>query len=83
MLGSPKTGSIEIINNKARHNLIDVKCRWRSDRLEFLGTAWSNKSDAKPPGAITHEVCCLAAQLEGILNIHQSWMIPFIFYGAG
>jgi hypothetical protein len=30
-------------------------------------------------GAITHEVCCSAAQLEGILNIHQSWMIPFIF----
>ena len=36
---------IEIINNKARHNLIDAKCRWR---WEFWGTAWSNKSDAKP-----------------------------------
>ena len=22
---------IEIINNKARHNLLDAKCRWRSD----------------------------------------------------
>ena len=40
--------------------------RWR---CEFLGTAWSTKSDAnppegdtKPPGVITHEVCCLAAQ---------------------
>ena len=26
--------SIEIINNKARHNLMDAKCRWRSDRLD-------------------------------------------------
>ena len=40
-----------------------AKWRW-----EFLGTAWSNKSDAnpleedtKPPGAITHDICCLAA----------------------
>ena len=56
---------IEIMNNKARHNLIDAKCRWHSDRLdkevllcscpwarwrcEFQGTAWSNKSDANPP----------------------------------
>ena len=36
--------SFEIINNKARHNLIDAKCRGRSDWLN--GTAWSNKSDA-------------------------------------
>ena len=35
---------------------------------EFLGIAWSNENDAnppegdtKPPGGITHEVCCLAA----------------------
>ena len=59
--------TIEIINNKARHNLIDAKCRWRSDQLDgagsFLGTPWSNESDANPPGAITHEICCLAAQL--------------------
>ena len=26
--------SIEIINNKARHNLMDAKSRWRSDRLD-------------------------------------------------
>ena len=25
---------IEIINNKARHNLKDAKCRWHSDRLD-------------------------------------------------
>ena len=45
---------IEIINNKARRNLIDAKCRWRSDWLDgvvsFLATAWSNESDATPPG---------------------------------
>ena len=29
--------SIEIINNKARHNLIDAKCRWRSDWLDSTG----------------------------------------------
>ena len=29
--------SIEIINNKARHNLIDAKCRWHSDRLDGAG----------------------------------------------
>ena len=44
-------------------------------RCEFLGTACSNESDAnpqegdtKPPGAIIHEVCCLAAQRKGRLN---------------
>ena len=25
---------IEIMNNKARHNLIDAKCRWRSIQLD-------------------------------------------------
>ena len=25
---------IEIISNKAKHNLMDAKCRWRSDRLD-------------------------------------------------
>ena len=62
--------TIEMINNKASHNLIDAKCRWSSDRLdgcEFLGTARSKESDVNPPeqnyqGAITHEVCFLAAQ---------------------
>ena len=46
---------------------MDAKCRWRC--CEFQGTPWSNKSDANPPGetinhqgAITHGLCCLAAQ---------------------
>ena len=30
----PATISIETINNKARHNLIGAKCRWRSDWLD-------------------------------------------------
>ena len=30
----PINYTIEIINNKARHNLMDAKCRWRSDRLD-------------------------------------------------
>ena len=47
---------IEIIHNKARHNMIDANTvRWCSDQLDgavvgsFLGTPWSNKSDAQPP----------------------------------
>ena len=51
---------------------------------EFLGNTWSNKSDAnppdgdkKPPGAITHEVCCLAAQYHQIKIIKS---IPYLFF---
>ena len=49
--------NIEIINNKARHNPINVKYvlsngfligRWRCS-WEFLGTPRSNDSDAQPP----------------------------------
>ena len=29
---------IEMINNKARHNLINAKCRWLSDRLDGAGS---------------------------------------------
>ena len=50
------------MNNKARHNLIDAKCRWHSDWLdgavsfvELLGqTKVTNlnppEGDTKPPG---------------------------------
>jgi hypothetical protein len=47
---------------EAWHSFIDAKCR-----------PWSHKSNANPPGgdtkppgpgAITHEVCCLAAELQ-------------------
>ena len=45
--------NIEIINNKARHNLMDAKCRWRSDWLDGGMSLRSNKSDANPPGGDT------------------------------
>jgi hypothetical protein len=65
--------TIEIMNNKARHNLIDAKCRWRSDRLDGAGSNREPLGQTKVmqirqretlnhQGAITHEVCCLAAQ---------------------
>ena len=65
---------IEIINNKARHNLIDAKCRWRSDWLDGSVSLWEPLGQTKVmqihqretqnhQGAITHEVCYLAAQL--------------------
>jgi hypothetical protein len=65
---------IEIINNKARHNLIDAKCRWRSDWLDGAVNFWEllgqmkvmqihQRETQNHQGAITHEICCLAAQL--------------------
>ena len=65
---------IEKINNKARHNLMNAKCRWHSDRLdgavsfrEPLGQTKVMQSrqgeTLNHQGAKTHEVCCLAAQL--------------------
>ena len=69
--------SIEIINNKVRHNLIDAKCRWHSDRLDSAVSFWELLGQTKVMqirqretqnhhGVITHEVCCLAAQLSCI-----------------
>ena len=63
-----------MINNKARHNLIDAKCRWRSDRLDGAGSFWELLGQTKVTqirkgetqshkAVITHEVCCLSAQL--------------------
>jgi len=64
---------IEIMNNKARHNLIDAKCRWRSDRLDGPVSFREMLSKTKVmqirqeetltrQGAITHEVCLSAAE---------------------
>ena len=61
---------IEIINNKARQNLINAKCRWRSDRLDDAVSFWEllgqikvmqirQRETQSHQGAITHEVCCL------------------------
>ena len=65
---------IEMMNNKARHHLIDEKCRWRSDWLdgalsfrELLGQMKvmqirQRETQIRQREA-THEICCLAAQL--------------------
>ena len=45
---------IEIINKKARHNLMDAKCRWRTDWLVGAGSFMEqNKRDANPLGGDT------------------------------
>ena len=59
---------IEIINNKARHNLIDAKCRWRSDQLDgavvvrCLGTPGETKVSGDRQTETTHASYCLAAK---------------------
>ena len=74
--GTPcKRTIIEIMNNKAMQNLMDAKCRWRSDRLDGAVSFREPLGQMKVmqirqgetlnhQGAITHEVCCLAAQSE-------------------
>ena len=65
---------IEIINNKARHNLINAKCRWRLDQLDGGESFWEPLGQRKVmqirqrktqiyQWAITNEICCLSAQL--------------------
>ena len=62
-----------MINNKARHNLIDAKCRWHSDQLDGAVSFREPLGQTKViqirqgetinhQGAITYEVCCLVAQ---------------------
>ena len=71
---------IEMINNKARHNLINAKCRWRSDWLDGVGSFREPLSQTKVmqirqgetlshQGTITHEVCYLAAQFRTIEQV--------------
>ena len=58
---------MEIINNKARHNLIDEQCRWHCDRLDgaemFREPLNQTKKmqirqggDIKPPAAQCEEI---------------------------
>ena len=65
--------NIELINNKARHNLINAKCRWLSDRLDGAGSFWEKLGQTQvmqfrqmetpnQQGAITHEIFCLSCQ---------------------
>ena len=50
-------GQIEIINYKARHNLMDAKYRWLSNQLDgaiiFREPLGQTKNDANPPGRDT------------------------------
>jgi len=73
-IGAYRKIFIEIINNKARHYLIDAKCRWCSDQLdgavsfrESLGQTKvmqiHQRETQNHQGAITHEVRCLSSQL--------------------
>ena len=68
-----KVNSIEIMSNKARHNLTDAKCRLCSERLELavsfrelLGQTKvmqiRQRETQNHQRAITHEVCCLLSQ---------------------
>ena len=64
-----KSYDIEIINNKARHNLIDPNTiRWRCDRLDdtvvlrCLGTPGQTKVNGDRQRETPHEICCLAAE---------------------
>ena len=62
-----------MINNKARHNLMDAKCKWRSNRLDGALSFREPLGQMKVmqirqgetlnhQGAMIHEVCCLSAQ---------------------
>ena len=74
---------IEIINNKARHNLIDTKCRCRSDRLDGPASFREPLGQTKVmhirqgggtlnhQGVIIYKVCCFAAQF-----VHYSEVQP-------
>ena len=76
---------IEIINNKARHNLVNAKCRLGSDRLDGAVSFREPLGQTKVmqicqgetlnhQGAITHEVCCLAAQFLKPFFGSKIWM---------
>ena len=63
-----------MINNKARHNLMDAECRWRSNQLECAVSFREPLGQTKVmqirhwetlnhQGVITHEVCCSSVQL--------------------
>ena len=62
----PGLEQIEIMNNKARRNLINAKCIWRSDWLDgarsFREPLGQTKVMQIRQRETTHEICCLAAQ---------------------
>ena len=75
---------IEIINNKARHNLINVKyhqmafqsARWRWSG-SFLGTPWSNESDAQPPEGDNPRNLLFSSRI----TLYTNWAVFIIIKG--
>ena len=61
--------TIEILNIKARNNLINAKCRWHSNRLDGTGSCWELLGRTKVmeirQRETTHEIFCLADQNHG------------------
>ena len=62
------------MNNKARHNLTDAKCRWCSNRPNGAGSFWEPLGQTQVmqihqwetlnhQGVITHDFCCVSCQL--------------------
>jgi hypothetical protein len=49
------------MNNKARHNLSDAKCRWRSNGLDGAGSFWEPLGQTQVM-QIRHDFCCLLCQ---------------------
>ena len=78
-LPSVLQSTIEMINNKAMHNLINVKyskmafrsARWCCSR-EFMGTPWSNKSDAQPPEGDNPQNLLFSRRIVLCLKVSQS-----------
>ena len=77
--------SIEIINNKARHNVIDAKCRRRSDQLDGAGSFWEPLGQTQvmqirqgetpnPQGAKTHDFSSLSCQYRPTQIELRTWM---------
>ena len=68
------------MNNNSRHDLIDANSRWRFDQLDDAGSFREPLDQTKVmqirqgetlnhQGAITHEVCYLAAQFRTIEQV--------------
>ena len=57
---------------EAWHSFIDAKCRWRSDWLDGTGSNREPLGQRKEmkihQGAITHKICCLAAQQQKVFS---------------
>ena len=73
-----------MINNKVRHNLVNAKCRWPSNRLDGAGSFREPLGQTKVmqirqretqirQRETTHEICCLATQQPSSICIHFTY----------